>query len=210
MRLWSIAIGYGFGCLLSAVFICRFALHEDPTKVGSGNPGTANVGAVFGKKWGILTCIGDLLKTLICLLIVHYLFSDNIALLYAGLGLELGHCFPFWNHFDGGKGVTVAVIVAALYDTPAAAVTLLVCLILLILLQNLTIPPIIFIILFSLYELFKVKEAGIVLLIMTLVMAFKFRYDLRDFFTGNGKKVDVLYSIKKKLGLLHDSQQHHF
>ena len=210
MRLWSITIGYGFGCLLSAVLICRFALHEDPTKVGSGNPGTANVGAVFGKKWGILTCIGDLLKTLICLLIVHYLFSDNIALLYAGLGLELGHSFPFWNDFDGGKGVTVAVIVAALYDTPAAAVTLLVALILLILLQNLTIPPIIFIILFSLYELFKVREAGIVLLIMTLVMAFKFRYDLRDFFTGNGKKVDVLYSIKKKLGIRHDSQQHHF
>lgn len=102
------------------------------------------------------------------------------------------------------------MIVAALYDTPVAAVTLLVALILLILLQNLTIPPIIFIILFSLYELFKVREAGIVLLIMTLVMAFKFRYDLRDFFTGNGKKVDVLYSIKKKWGIRHDSQQHHF
>ena len=205
MRLWSIIIGYGFGCLLTAVLICRFTLHQDPTKVGSGNPGTANVGAVFGKKWGILTCIGDILKTLICLLMVHCFFSDNIALLYAGLGLMLGHCFPFWEHFQGGKGVTVAVIVAALYDTPVAAATLLIAFFLLIILQNLTVPPIIFIILFSLYEFLTTKEAGIVLLIMTLVMVYKFRYDLRDFFAGKGKRVDVLYSIKKKLGIKRDN-----
>ena len=132
---------------------------------------------------------------------VHCFFSDNIALLYAGLGLMLGHCFPFWEHFQGGKGVTVAVIVAALYDTPIAAATLLIAFFLLITLQNLTVPPIIFIILFSLYEFLTTKEAGIVLLIMTLVMVYKFRYDLRDFFAGKAKRVDVLYSIKKKLGI---------
>lgn len=205
MRLWSIIIGYAFGCLLAAVLVCRFALNQDPTKVGSGNPGTANVGAVFGKKWGLITCLGDLLKTLICLLIVHHIFSSKIALVYAGLGLMLGHCFPFWEHFKGGKGVTVAVLVAAIYDTKAAAITLLVALFLLITLQNLTVPPIIFIILFSLYELIKIKEAGLVLLLMTSIMIFKFRSDLRDFFTGNGKKVDVLYTIKKKLGIKRDN-----
>lgn len=201
MRLGSILIGYAFGCFLTAVFICRFALHKDPTMVGSGNPGTANVGAVFGKKWGIITCIGDLLKTLVCILIVHYLFPKKIALLYAGLGLMLGHCFPFWNHFKGGKGVAVAALLAVVYDIRVAVITLLIAFVLLVWLQNLTLPPIVFIILFSLYELSKASEAGIVLLIMTLVMIFKFRYDLRDFFTGNGKKVDVLYTIKKKLGI---------
>ena len=148
-----------------------------------------------------MTCLGDILKTLICILIVHCFFSDSIALLYAGLGLMLGHCFPLWKHFHGGKGVTIAVIVAALYDTPVAAVTLLIAFFLLIVLQNLTVPPIVFIILFSLYEFLTTKEAGIVL----LIMVYKFRYDLRDFFVGKGKKFDVLYSIKKKLGIKRDN-----
>lgn len=200
-RLWAALIGYALGCVLFAKLVCRFCLHQDPAKVGSGNPGTANVGAVFGKKWGIITCIGDLLKVAICLLTVHYLLSDRIALIYAGLGLVLGHCFPFWNHFQGGKGVTVSVLLAAIYDVRAAAVTLLIALLLMIILKNLTVPPLVFILLFSLYELMQVKEAGIVLLFITLIMTFKFRYDLRDFFMGNGKKVDVLYTIKKKLGI---------
>ncbi|WP_373868189.1 glycerol-3-phosphate acyltransferase, partial [Lactobacillus nasalidis] len=42
------------------MFVGRYFLHKDPTKYGSGNPGTANMGAVFGKKAGILTCVGDL------------------------------------------------------------------------------------------------------------------------------------------------------
>ena len=93
------------------------------------------------------------------------------------------------------------MIVAALYDTPVVAVTLLIAFFLVIVLQNLTVPPIVFIILFSLYEFLTTQEAGIVLLIMTLVMVYKFRYDLRDFFAGKAKRVDVLYSIKKKLGI---------
>ncbi|MEB3364893.1 glycerol-3-phosphate acyltransferase [Lactobacillus sp. R2/2] len=93
----------------------------------------------------------------------------------------------FWEHFKGGKGVTVAVLVAAIYDTRTAAITLLVALFLLITLQNLTVPPIIFIILFSLYELIKIKEAGLVLLLMTSIMIFKFRSDLRDFLLATAK-----------------------
>lgn len=200
-RMWSTIIGYAFGCILFAVIVCRLGFKQDPTKVGSGNPGTANVGAVFGKKWGIITCCGDLTKTAVCLLIVHLLFAQRINLVYAGLGLVLGHCFPFWDHFKGGKGVTVAVLLAAIYDVQAAAVTLLVALILLIILQNLTLPPLVFIFLFSFYEFTKVEEAGFVLLLISLIMIYKFRHDIVDFFSGKSKKVDILYTIKKKLGI---------
>ncbi|WEV70667.1 glycerol-3-phosphate acyltransferase [Lactobacillus sp. ESL0785] len=200
-RLWALLIGYGLGNFLFALIIGHFILHQDPTKVGSGNPGTANVGAVFGKKWGIITCAGDLGKTAVALLVVHYFLPGAINLLYAGLGLTLGHCFPCWNNFQGGKGVTVAALLAVIYDLRAGALTLLLALIVMILLQNLTIPPLVFMIIFSLYELIRVREAGILLLAMTLIMAFKFRFDLQDFFAGKGKKVDVLYTIKRKLGI---------
>lgn len=48
-RIWATLIGYVFGNILSAMLVGRFALHVDPTHYGSGNPGTANIGAVFGK-----------------------------------------------------------------------------------------------------------------------------------------------------------------
>ena len=93
------------------------------------------------------------------------------------------------------------MLLAAIYDVQAAAVTLLVALILLIILQNLTLPPLVFIFSFSFYEFTKVEEAGFVLLLISLIMIYKFRHDIVDFFSGKSKKVDTLYTIKKKLGI---------
>ena len=76
-RLYSLLIGYVFGNILFAMVVGKFLLHKNPTQFGSKNPGTANVGAVFGKKYGIITCIGDLSKTLIALLIVFFLYHGN-------------------------------------------------------------------------------------------------------------------------------------
>ena len=159
------------------------------------------MGAVFGKKWGILTCLGDLLKSLIALFIVYFVFPAHINIAYTGLGLILGHCFPIWDHFKGGKGVAVAAQVAVFYDWKAGFATLLIALVLTAIMQNLTIPPIVFMLLFSVYEFWHNQEAGIVFLVITLIMIFKFWHDIIDFFTGHGKKVDILYSIKKKLGI---------
>lgn len=199
-RLWSLLIGYLLGNLLFASIIGKFFLHKDPTKYGSGNPGTANMGAVFGKKWGILTCLGDLAKSLLALFIVYFAFPAHINQAYVGLGLILGHCFPFWDHFKGGKGVAVAAQVTVFYDWRAGFITLIIALVLTALMQNLTIPPLIFMLLFSIWTIFRNIEAGIVFLIITLIMAFKFRKDIVDFLTGHGKKVDILHTIKKKLG----------
>ena len=200
-RVWATLIGYLFVNVLTAMFVGHFGLHKDPTQYGSGNPGTANIGAVFGKKWGIITCAGDLLKTGIALLIVHLLLPGEVNLAYAGLGLILGHCFPILNHFDGGKGVAVAALLSIVYDFRAGLITLLIALLLTIVMQNLTIPPLMFILLFSIYEVTRQREAGIAFLIITAIMTFKFRHDIVAYFTGHGKRVDILYSIKKKLGI---------
>lgn len=200
-RLWSVLIGYIFGNFLFAMIVGQVFLKINPTEYGSKNPGTANMGAVFGKKWGILTCLGDLLKSLIALFIVYFAFPAHINIAYTGLGLILGHCFPFWNHFKGGKGVAVAAQVAVFYDWKAGFATLLVALVLTAIMQNLTIPPLVFILLFSIFVLTKNTEAGIIFLIITAIMAFTFRKDIVDFIHGDGKKVDILYSLKKKLGI---------
>lgn len=201
-RLFSVLIGYVFGCFITAMVVGRIFLKANPTKYGSHNPGSANMGAVFGKKWGVITCIGDLLKSLIALFIVYFAFPAHINLAYAGLGLTLGHCFPIWNHFKGGKGVAVAAQVAVFYDWRAGFITLLIALVLTAVMQNLTIPPLVFMLLFSVYEFLHSTEAGIIFIMITLIMVIKFWHDLVDFFTGHGKKVDILHSIKKKLGII--------
>lgn len=181
----------------------KIFLHKDPTKYGSGNPGTANIGAVFGKKWGILTCIGDLAKTLAALLIVYSLYHGNrLDLSFAGLGVVLGHSFPFWNHFKGGKGVAVTALWLVFFDWRAGLIALLFGLFLVIIMKNLTIPPLVYMLGFSIFTWLNFGwEQGLIFLIATLIMIFQFRKDIVDFFTGHGKRVDVLVTIKKKLGI---------
>ncbi len=198
----AVIIGYLFGNFMSAMFVGKFYLHQDPTKFGSGNPGTANVGAVFGKKAGIMTCVGDLLKTLLAIGLVYAIYRQHLLIAYTGLGVVIGHCSPIINHFKGGKAVAVMAMTTVLYDTKAGLITLLIALFLTAVMQNLTIPPLVFMLLFSFYELSKSVEAGVIFLIITGIMAYKFKKDIYDFFTGHGKRVDILYSIKKKLGIL--------
>lgn len=201
-KIIAVLIGYVFGNFMSAMFVGKFYLHRDPTKFGSGNPGTANVGAVFGKKAGIMTCVGDLLKTLLAISLVYAIYRQHLLIAYTGLGVVIGHCFPIMNHFKGGKAVAVMAMTTVLYDTKAGLITLLIALFLTAVMQNLTIPPLVFMLLFSFYELSKSVEAGVIFLIITGIMAYKFKKDIYDFFTGHGKRVDILYSIKKKLGIL--------
>ena len=201
-RLWAILIGYLFGNFLFAMVVGKYCLHIDPTKYGSHNPGTANMGAVFNKKWGILTCLGDLIKSFLAVGIVYFGFKHNLLLIaYTGLGLVLGHCFPLLNKLQGGKGVAVAAVVAVCYNWQAGLITLLIALVLTIFMKNLTIPPQMFILLFSVYIIFGLHEieAGIIFLAISAIMIIRFWRDSIDFFTGHGKKVDILYSIKKKL-----------
>lgn len=198
-RLWSLLIGYIFGNFLFAMIVGRIFLKKDPTKYGSGNPGTANIGAVFGKKWGTLTCAGDIAKSLLALGIVYLLYHEQLLLAYTSLGLMIGHCFPILNKFHGGKGVAVAAASAVIYDWQAGIITLLIALIILIFLKNLTIPPLMFILLFSVYIILvrHQVEAGSIFLLIAVIMIIRFWHDIIDFFTGHGKEVDVLYTIKK-------------
>lgn len=109
-RLICLAIGYVCG-LLQTGYIVGELSHVDIRKQGSGNAGTTNALRVLGWKAGILTFAGDVIKCVVAFLIVFFLYrgSDCRALLtmYAGAGVTLGHNFPFYMNFKGGKGIAV-------------------------------------------------------------------------------------------------------
>lgn len=109
-RLIAIAIGYVFGLFQTGYFYGKIR-KVDIRKYGSGNAGTTNTLRTFGVKGGLITLLGDILKAVLAMILTWYLFrekaGDGTLLLmeYAGLGAVIGHNFPFYLRFKGGKGI---------------------------------------------------------------------------------------------------------
>ncbi|MCH5265659.1 MAG: glycerol-3-phosphate 1-O-acyltransferase PlsY [Lachnospiraceae bacterium] len=120
-------VGYGFGCFSTGYFVGRMN-GRDIRAEGSGNIGTTNALRTMGAKGGGITFAGDLLKAFIPTLAVRFIFCANMGYeadltylmtLLVGLGVVIGHNFPFYLDFKGGKGIAVsaAVIVASSSDS---------------------------------------------------------------------------------------------
>lgn len=110
--LWVLA-GYLLGSVSSAVVVCRLSGLPDPRSAGSRNPGATNVLRVGGKKAAMITLLGDLLKGLIPVLAARLLGADSMIVAATGLAAFLGHLFPVFFGFQGGKGVATALGVMA-------------------------------------------------------------------------------------------------
>jgi glycerol-3-phosphate acyltransferase PlsY len=107
-RIGCILIGYAFGSFLTAELVARVLGHESAFSIGDGNPGMANIGRHLGKPAALAVLVGDIMKTVAAVLISRTVFPqlENLSTAWAGLGATLGHVFPFWHRFKGGKGVT--------------------------------------------------------------------------------------------------------
>jgi len=114
IRLICLAIGYVCG-LLQTSYLYGKAHGIDIRTQGSGNAGTTNAMRVLGRKAGIITFLGDALKCVAAVAVVQALFGAAYAdikpllSIYAGTGVILGHNFPFYLHFKGGKGIAASV-----------------------------------------------------------------------------------------------------
>lgn len=102
-------IGYGLGCINPAYIIARF-LHIDLQKTGTQNLGTTNVFLSLGKGYGILTLIIDVLKGFLSVKLCQCFFPDLLfADLLGGFAAVIGHIFPIYLCFKGGKGLATLI-----------------------------------------------------------------------------------------------------
>ncbi|OEC43861.1 glycerol-3-phosphate acyltransferase [Pseudomonas sp. 1D4] len=122
---WLLAIlAYLLGSLSFAILLSRVFGTADPRAEGSGNPGATNMLRVAGKRLAILTLLGDLLKGLLPILVARLLGLDLQEQAWIGLTAVLGHLYPLYFNFRGGKGVaTAAGMLLGLYP-PAALLAL--------------------------------------------------------------------------------------
>ena len=135
-RVVCLLIGYAFGCVQTAYLLGKFVYRIDIRTEGSGNAGTTNITRVLGAKAGAVVFLTDVLKAVaayvLCSLFFHGSgsFVPDVSVLggvdlpqagylpglYAGVGVIIGHNFPFYMKFKGGKGIASTVGVTLSFD----------------------------------------------------------------------------------------------
>ncbi len=133
--LFSMIAAYLLGSINSAIIVSKLLYHDDVRKHGSGNPGLTNMLRTYGKGGAGLTLLGDVSKTALAVLICAFFFGfkyehaisgpDGYCYV-AGLFAVVGHMFPIYYKFKGGKGVlSTATLALILTPIPAAILILL-------------------------------------------------------------------------------------
>lgn len=116
LNLSLIVFAYLSGSLCSAIIVCRLLRLADPRTSGSGNPGATNVLRLHGAKVAALALGGDVLKGVIPVFAAKYLEVPHFVIAICGLCAFLGHLYPLYFHFQGGKGVATFLGVIAATD----------------------------------------------------------------------------------------------
>ena len=130
----AILIGYLFGCFQTSYFISIKFGKKDIREMGSGNAGASNVTSEMGWKFGILTGVSDVLKAFIPAKLMVLIFPMSLQqvelMAIAGMGAILGHIFPFFMNFRGGKGVAcyIGMMLAIDWQIGVAAIIFLIVL----------------------------------------------------------------------------------
>lgn len=211
-RLLCVVIGYLFG-LIQTGYIYGKIKKIDIRKHGSGNAGTTNALRTLGWKAGVITFIGDCLKCVLAVTVVQFLFiqdpHQNLYAMYAGLGAVLGHNFPFYLKFKGGKGIasTAGLILAV---NPIMFLIVAVVFISIVLItQYVSLASIIIMILFVIMVVVK-GQSGMLLLpnsdlyeyyaiaiVLALLAIWRHRANIKRLLNGTENKTDVRKIGKK-------------
>jgi acyl phosphate:glycerol-3-phosphate acyltransferase len=118
-------VAYLLGTIPFGILFARLFGASDVRKAGSGNIGATNVARVAGPIPGILTLLADAAKGALAVWLAAYSTQSSQWMILAGIAALLGHCFPVWLRFKGGKGVATALGVFAVLS-PVAALTALI------------------------------------------------------------------------------------
>jgi glycerol-3-phosphate acyltransferase PlsY len=109
VTLVALIVGYLFGSIPFGIILTKLAGGPDLRSIGSGNIGATNVLRTGNKKLAAATLLGDMLKGTAAVLVGSYFIGGPQAALAAGVGAFLGHLFPVWLRFKGGKGVATYI-----------------------------------------------------------------------------------------------------
>lgn len=116
VKVLLIAVGsYLLGSVSLSIYLSKRIFGGDVRSHGSGNAGATNMARVFGMKAGVITLLGDMVKAALAVLLGYLLLGD-MGLMAGGIACIVGHCFPVFHQFKGGKGVSVGGLLSLMID----------------------------------------------------------------------------------------------
>lgn len=198
---------YFFGAINFSVIFSRAVKKEDIRKNGSGNPGTTNMFRVYGLPLGALTFSCDALKGVLPCVLLNAVFSEvgyecGFAAYFAGLFVVLGHVFPVYYRFRGGKGFACTLgILFALQPIFALCMTAVILLVVFIS-DRMSIAAIVFVLCsIAWHWIFLFDQIGEACLFFTLtcfVVLFAHRHNVARLLKGKEMKTGVKSALRKK------------
>lgn len=186
-----VILAYLIGSLSTAIITCKLLGKEDPRTVGSRNPGATNVLRVAGKKAAIITLLGDSLKGLVPVLIGQMLQLDWFWLVGIGIAAFLGHLYPLFYGFKGGKGVATAMGVYLGLSPLGGLLVILTWLAIAVIANISSLSALIATLLAPFYFYYLTDSISLFfgLLLMTIIIYWRHRSNIRNLLAGTEGKI---------------------
>ena len=211
-RLICIVIGYLFG-LIQTGYIYGKMNHIDIRKHGSGNAGTTNALRTLGWKAAVITFIGDCLKCILAVCVARLIFAEHdskaLLALYAATGAVLGHNYPFYLKFKGGKGIASTVGLILAINPLMFVITAVVFIAILLCTQYVSVGSIVIMILFVAQVILYGQQGGfqlapaeltefyVITILLALLAIWRHRANILRLIQGTENKINV-FKIGKK------------
>ena len=186
-----LVISYFIGTISGSYIIGKLFLDKDIRKYGSGNAGTTNAIRVLGKKAGVITFLIDFLKGFAVTFIIGRFFEENLIPMGI-LGAIIGHDFPFYMNFRGGKGVATTLGALALYNFPLTLICYIVWLLGTVITKMVSVGSILFFISIIIVYTFmsELNTYNVVLVnIIALIGIIRHKDNIKRIIAGNENKI---------------------
>ncbi|OXX73712.1 glycerol-3-phosphate 1-O-acyltransferase PlsY [Vibrio sp. V03_P4A6T147] len=196
LALIMIISAYLLGSISSAVLICRLLRLPDPRNMGSNNPGATNVLRIGGKKAAIAVLLCDMLKGTIPVWGSYYLGIDPILLGLVAIAACLGHMYPIFFHFKGGKGVATALGAIAPIGLDLTALIILTWISIAFLFRYSSLAALVTVLLAPFYTWLIKPQYTLPVAMLCCLIVFRHHQNIKRLFAGTEPKVGE----KKTLG----------
>ena len=192
-NLLTLLIAYLLGSINTSIITSKLMIGDDIRNHGSGNAGATNALRTMGKKGAIIVVIGDVLKTVVAILIAKFILHNNPSAVYiAGIGAVLGHNFPLYFKFKGGKGIIVSATVMLFADPVIGIIVMAFALAVMAITRYVSLGSILGAVLFAVLSLiFKTNNTDFVVfaLMLAILAIYMHKSNIARLFSGTENKL---------------------
>ena len=201
MALVLVLISYLMGSICSAIIVCSVFSLPDPREEGSKNPGATNVLRLAGKQYAALVLLVDILKGTIPVLIAQYLNASPVVVSLTVLFAVLGHMYPIFFNFKGGKGVATAIGALLGFHFIVGVMVIATWLLIVNFARYSSLASMISIILSPLYSLLVTQDISIFppICFMAILVLFKHKNNITRLIDGKEPKVFIKENVLKEI-----------